>query len=130
MELPKSDTDYLHAREIPHTITLEGGMLCIVLTSFMLPGGYDNKSADLLIRLPAGYPDVPPDMWWFDPAVCLADGSEIQATEVREDYLGRKWQRWSRHFQEGQWQSGIDGLESYMALINREVEKYVQGSIK
>jgi hypothetical protein len=59
-------------------------------------------------------------MWWVDPALHRADGSVIEATQVMEPHLGRTWQRWSRHFAPGQWQSGIDGLESYLALIHSE----------
>jgi hypothetical protein len=64
-------------------------------------------------------------MWWFDPPVRLADGRAITATEVVERHLGRSWQRWSRHFTDGQWQSGIDGLESYVALIRSDLERNV-----
>lgn len=125
MELPKTDLDYLHDRGIAYTVSVEAGMLCIVLPAFVLPDGYDRRSADLLVRLSTGYPDIPPDMWWFEPAIQLGNGVPIQATEVREDYLGRTWQRWSRHFQADQWQSGIDGLHSYLALISREVRRCV-----
>lgn len=101
---------------------MDGPMTCVVLPSWRVPAGYDRDSADLLLRLPAGYPDVPPDMWWFDPAVRLADGRSVQATDTVEQHLGRSWQRWSRHFQGGQWQSGVDGLESFLALIRRELD--------
>ena len=70
-----------------------------------------------------GYPDVAPDMWWFDPGIRLADGTAVPATELVEVYVGRQWQRWSRHFQAGQWQSGIDGLESFFALIRVELAR-------
>jgi E2/UBC family protein E len=60
-------------------------------------------------------------MWWFCPGIKLADGRAAQATEAIERHLGRDWQRWSRHFQAGQWRSGIDGLESYLALIRQEL---------
>jgi hypothetical protein len=79
----------------------------------------------LLLRLSPGYPDVPPDMWWFDPPVRLANGGSIPATEHIETHLGRAWQRWSRHFNSGQWKSGIDSLESFMALIRKDLSKYV-----
>jgi hypothetical protein len=62
-------------------------------------------------------------MWWFDPLIKLADGRIAQATEATEHHLGRNWQRWSRHFKPGQWQSGIDGLESYLALIRHELAR-------
>ena len=102
-------------------------MVCLVITAFPLPHGYDRASADLLLRLHPGYPDVPPDMWWFDPAIRRIDGRAISATDLMERYLGRSWQRWSRHFLPGQWRSGIDGIESYVALIRRELERSVVG---
>ena len=121
--LPEFDAAYLAEREIPHLVLSEQGMLSVVFPGFDLPVGLDRPSADLLVRLATGYPDVAPDMWWFDPAVRLADGRTIPATEAVESYLGRTWQRWSRHFQPGQWQPGRDGLESYLALIRRELAR-------
>ena len=125
MPLPDTDTEYLQDRDLRHEIAEESGMTCVVVSNFKLPAGLDHESADLLIRLPAGYPDLAPDMWWFDPAIHTQDGNVIQATESIETHMGRSWQRWSRHFQPGQWHSGIDGLESFMALINRELLKSV-----
>ena len=94
----------------------------ILVKQWPLPKGLDHDAADLLLRLSAGYPDVQPDMWWFSPAVHRADGKELPNTNVVESYLGRRWQRWSRHFSSGQWRSGVDGLESYLALIRQELE--------
>lgn len=123
MGLPPTDTAFLADRGIPHTITVEGGMTCVVFPNWSMPPGFDRESADLLVRLPNGYPDIPPDMWWFFPLVKLANGQKAQATEAIERHVGRDWQRWSRHFQPGQWRSGIDGLESYLALIRQELAR-------
>jgi hypothetical protein len=60
-------------------------------------------------------------MWWFAPAVCRNDGVAIPATQVSEHHLGRQWQRWSRHLAQGQWKSGVDSLESYLALVRKEL---------
>lgn len=121
MVLPITDTAFLTDREVRHVVTVDGGMTCVVFPDWSLPAGYDHDRSDLLIRLPSGYPDVQPDMWWFSPAIKLADGRTAQATEATERHLDRDWQRWSRHFQSGQWRSGIDGLESYLALIHQEL---------
>lgn len=127
MSIPDHDTEYLRERELPFDIAHESGMTCVVLRSWPLPAGYNHPEADLLLRLSPGYPDVQPDMWWFDPPLALASGAPLQATEVAEVVLGRSWQRWSRHFNQGQWQSGIDGLESYLALIRRNLEQSAAG---
>jgi hypothetical protein len=125
MNLPQPDLDYLARRALPHKISSEGGMTCVVLPEWSLPAGLNETAADLLLRLQPGYPDLPPDMWWFAPELFLADGDRIPATEVVEHHLGRRWQRWSRHLQPRQWHSGIDGLESYVSLIERELERTV-----
>lgn len=116
---------YLSERYVRHQIVVESNMMCLVISDWPLPGGFNRDAADLLIRLTAGYPDIAPDMWWFSPAVHLANGGALPATSVAETYLDRSWQRWSRHFDDGQWQSGIDGLESYFALIRQDLERSV-----
>jgi Prokaryotic E2 family E len=124
--LPSADAAYLRSRDVAHEVSVEMGMLCVVLPAWPLPAGYTAASSDLLLRLSSAYPDVCPDMWWFSPEVLRLDGRPISATESREPYLGRVWQRWSRHFNTGQWLAGIDGLESYLALVNQELRRCAQ----
>lgn len=119
--LPPLDTEFLKGRWPEYTIQGESNMTCVVIRQFPLPPGYDVRASDLLLRLSPGYPDVAPDMWWFDPAIRRIDNTAIAATEVTEYYLQRPWQRWSRHLQAGQWKSGVDCLESYIALIRKEL---------
>jgi hypothetical protein len=84
MSLPAPDTQYLDERISQHTVAAERGMICVVLPGFPLPLGFDRNHSDLLLRL---NPDVPPDMWWFDPPIKLANGATIPATEVRASAL-------------------------------------------
>ncbi len=125
MTLPQSDIAYLNERGVPHEIVTESGMICVVMPRWRLPNGLDRREADLLVRLTPGYSDIPPDMWWFSPAVRLANGAAPPATEVVETYLGRQWQRWSRHLTNGQWVSGVDGLASYLALIRQDLQRII-----
>ena len=125
MALPHSDVNYLNERGLTHQVATESGMTCVVMPQWPLPSGFDRNVSDLLIRLSPGYPDVPPDMWWFSPHVNLKNGKALPATDVVESHLGRSWQRWSRHFNNGQWQSGIDGLESFLALIRQDLVRSV-----
>ena len=120
--LPPIDHQLLSAREPGHSVCTEAGLVCVLIPRFELPLGFSESTSDLLIRLSPGYPDVPPDMWWFDPAIRRTDGQEIPCTQSMERYLGREWQRWSRHLTAGQWRSGVDSLESYIAIIRRELD--------
>ena len=84
MALPRSDVVYLNERAVAHEIASESGMTCVVMPRWPLPGGFDLDVSDLLIRLSPGYPDVPPDMWWFSPPVHLKSGQDLPATNVIE----------------------------------------------
>ena len=130
MSLPSCDTSYFAERGTEHTVTSEANMTCVVLHGYRLPPEYEPAQADLLLRLNPGYPDVHPDMWWFNPPVRRRDGQTVPATEVTEQHLGRTWQRWSRHFNNGQWQPGIDCLETFLALIRKELERCAKNPVK
>jgi hypothetical protein len=123
MSLPVTDIACLTERGIEYSVSMEANMTCVVIPGYRLPVGYDRSTSDLLLRLQAGFPDVPPDMWWFSPAIRRSNGGVIQATDVIERHLGKDWQRWSRHFNAGQWRSGVDSLESFLALIRKELER-------
>ena len=130
MNLPGADVSYLSGLSIEFDVRAEGGMTCVVLRGWSLPSGFNRSSSDLLVRLPGGYPDVAPDMWWFSPPVHTESGTSLPNTETTEHHLGCNWQRWSRHLQPGQWQSGVDGLESYVALIRNELERSTLAAVR
>lgn len=119
--LPLIDAEYLKSVSPGHSVTVEANMICVLLPGFAIPPGFTVSASNLLLRLASGYPDVPPDMWWFDPPVLRADGAPIAATEVQEQHLGRVWQRWSRHLEPSQWRSGTDSIESYLALVRAQL---------
>lgn len=121
MPVTPDDQAFLDERGHEPQVVEEGGMTCLVFHDWPVAPGYTVDHADLLVRLPSGYPDLAPDMWWFAPGLIRADRAEIAQTQVTEQHVGRTWQRWSRHFSAGQWKSGIDSLETFLALINREV---------
>lgn len=121
--LPSEDRECLEARQLEFSEVVERRMTCVVLHRFPLPKGLRPSRSDLLVRLTPGYPDIPPDMWWFDPPIVRPDGEPIPQTQVHETYLGRRWQRWSRHLNTGQWSPGVDSLETFLALVSQELAR-------
>lgn len=105
-----------------HEVWSEAGHTCVVLADFILAPGLAPERSDLLIRLPNGYPDTQPDMFWFQAAIARKDGEAIPAIALIETHGGRRWHRWSRHLQGGEWSSGIDDLRTYVAYIRRCLE--------
>ena len=129
MSLPDVDIAYLSGLGVEPRVEVEAGMTCVVLRDWPLPAGFNRCTVDVLVRLHPGYPDIAPDMWWFAPPVLTVDGVALPNTGTFESYLGQQWQRWSRHFGAGQWRSGVDGLESYFALIRNDLERWIPATV-
>lgn len=99
---------------------VEGNLLIVIIEEFPIPAGLTPDAADLLIRLPAGFPDAAPDMFWVAPAISRSDGTTPPATNHQQSIVGRTWQRWSRHIGTA-WRPGQDNLATYLAYIRRSL---------
>ncbi len=121
--IPELDLEYLEAKGYRYGLQAEGGWINVVIHDFALPVRYAPVRAELLVRLPAAYPNTNPDMFWTRPDVMLAGGGWPRAATCHETYGGLGWQRWSRHFPAGSWRPGVDCLETYLASIRRELHK-------
>jgi hypothetical protein len=122
MSLLEEDEEFLNTKGYRYEATAENSVLNLVIKDFVLPMTYSPNTVDLLIRIPPGYTQGNPDMFWTDPYVRKADGAEPQCASVKETYLGRTWQRWSRHWS-APWRPGTDGLQTFLAATINEFEK-------
>jgi hypothetical protein len=85
------------------------------------PGKFDSSSGDLLILLPRGYPDCPPDMFYLNPWLRLTANAQYPyKADVAFDFGGVKWQRWSRHNNE--WRQGVDGIWTMLKRVEHALE--------
>src|SRR4051794_31989189 len=74
--LPARDVAYLRDCGQRYDVLADGGFVCLVLREYELPPGYTPATTDVLIRVPPGFPDAAPDMWWCSPPVRLAATGE------------------------------------------------------
>ena len=118
MSLRPADQDVLDHLGRPYAVGVEGGFVTVVVRDFPMPAGLEPATSDLLLLLPPGFPDAGPDMFWLDPPVQVAGGSAVPGTDGRGTYVGRVWQRWSRHIGNA-WRPGIDQLATYLAYVRR-----------
>lgn len=124
MQLPARDASFLNERGYTWEVIPDpAGSVCLIIKGFDVSGGgFSPTATDLMVRIPPQYPMTPLDMWYCDPPIRIAStGQFAQATEVMETHVGRTWQRFSRHLN-GRWQPGVDGLRSFFALIQRELQ--------
>src|SRR5215213_6115972 len=114
--LPEEDASFLRSKYPVARVYQVGNEVHVLLPAFTFPSGYSPQTADLLVRLLPGYPDVNPDMFWTKPDVKLASGAWPTASEHHEvpgsgagveAYNNTAWQRWSRHIQKADWRPGV-----------------------
>ena len=93
-----------------------GGWVFVVISSYELPVGFAPNRVDLLVKLPPGFPDAAPDMFWVHPGVRGPNGVVPKATSP-ERLLGKEWQRFSWHLAPGAWKPGVSEFRDFMRCI-------------
>jgi hypothetical protein len=118
--LPELDREFLDEKGHVYDVQ-QAGDVFVMIYDFALPETYTPRCCTLLLKLPPGYPNANPDMFWTSPNVRLAGGGIPVATEVREVYLNQSWQRWSRHT--NSWRPGIDNIQTKLRAVVSELAK-------
>ena len=93
-----------------------GGWIFLVISDYALPAGFTPERVQLLVKLPPGFPDAAPDMFWVRPAVRTDDGCRPRST-CSERLLGDEWQRFSWHLAPGAWKPGISSLRGFLRCV-------------
>lgn len=70
--LPMRDRRYLEERQLGFEEVVDAGQRGVVLKGYPLPDRFQVGRADILILLPASYPDAAPDMFYALPWLELA----------------------------------------------------------
>lgn len=124
-DVPEEDRDFLDSRlGLEWETVREGDARRVVVLKYGVPQGYNVTEADLFLRLEASYPDSQIDMVFFYPALALASGKRIGATDGRQPFDGRNWQQWSRHrTPQNPWVPGVDNIERHMLLVREWLER-------
>lgn len=121
--LPSTDRAYLAEKGYAFDEVEEAGQKGLIIKAFSVPGGrLEPTTANILIFLPPGYPDVAPDMFHTDPWLKLVpQGSYPKAADNPVKFADISWQRWSRHNPE--WRAGIDGIHTMLVRVVEALQK-------
>ena len=119
--LPLKDRRYLTERGIQFE-EVDGPPKALVLQGYELPPQrFDAANADVLILLPAAYPDCAPDMFYAVPWLKLVGSNSYpKAADQPMDFGGKSWQRWSRH--NDAWRPGVDGIWTMLKRVDTALE--------
>ncbi len=98
--LPEIDAEFLEEKGFDYEIVQATGEVRVIIHGYSFPGQYTPRSSNLMLRLPAGYPNANPDMFWTNPDVKLTNGAY-----------------------DNSWRGGVDNLRTKLASVRRELEK-------
>lgn len=121
MQLPEEDEEYLRQKGFDWELIPVGDEGCLILRNYPVSNAlYDRPTTHVMIRIPAQYNNAALDMFYCEPHLKLSGGAYPQAADHFEDHIGRKWQRFSRHFPTP-WRAGVDGVPTLLTFVQREL---------
>lgn len=125
--ITQSDQARLLEIGMPFLEVEEGTNRFLILTQYPLKNGmYQVDQCEVLIVIPANYPQAGNDMFWVYPQLKRLDGKPIPGTSVPQNeqqgdprfWNGKRYDRWSRHWPNPPhaWRPGKDDID---AILNR-----------
>lgn len=97
----------------------ERGYTVLILTAYPLPDGWSKAATDLLLKLPASFPNGAPDMFWTSEDLTLANGAVPVKGDVIELACGRRWRRFSWHPKS--WSPATDDIHTFLQFVDRRL---------
>lgn len=133
--LPEDDLDYLQSKALafePLMEDLPDGKIRrgVRISDFKIPGNlrcYENgaisprETCDLLVIIPDGYATTKLDSFYTSPWLKRPDGANPDRATGETPMFGRTWQFWSRHLDDNDWRVGVDGLATFLNIIQSEL---------
>jgi len=124
--LQEQDVAYLNHQGLNWETRIGDGRRWLIIHGFALPSGYDHELVDLAVEIPTSYPDAQLDMFFVHPALTLANGGSIGQTEIRQNILGKVYQRWSRHLNGiTRWNPSTDSVITHLAVVEESLLREV-----
>ena len=116
--LPEKDRRYLADQDLVYEEVNQGGQKALIFRNYALPTGVlDHAVADLLVLLPASWPDTGTDMFYLFPWVKVArTKAYAKRADQSHSFHDRDWQRWSRHNEA--WRRGRDGIWTVLRRVD------------
>ena len=72
----------------------------VLFRDFALPPGWNRKSTDLLVLIPPGYPETPPDNFHVLAGLRVESGADPGNYSEGQELLGESWGQFSYHADE------------------------------
>lgn len=88
----------------------------VIIKRWLLPGGWNKPEIAVLVRIPPGYPITPPDNFYADDDLRLADGRVPGNASPNCTFGDRQWLQFSYHVEAADWRPQADLLQGHNLL--------------
>jgi hypothetical protein len=95
MERRKQEIEML--REQFPALTHGEGLDWVMIPAFRLPAGWNREHTRILIIIPPGYPQTPPDNFYVDIGLRTAGGNQPNGYSEPASQVGESWGQFSWH---------------------------------
>ena len=121
------EEDYEYLSEIGQAHEEFEPQRSLIFRNFPLPEGVyaaDGRpvqTVHVLVEIPANYNLSGPDMFWVNPTLLFANGTQIVAASQGGDPRnvgGETFERWSRHWGHIGWKPGQDTISTIVDRLN------------
>jgi hypothetical protein len=105
-------------------VTEDGQRIYVIFKDYPLPPGvYSLDKTDLLIFTTQFYPNAGFDMFWVTEELKLKNGNPPRNADSLENYLGRRWRRFSYHpYTARPWNPSEDNVVSFMGNVEKRLK--------
>lgn len=100
----------------------------VVVEDVQLPDEYNRDGTDVLVFIPSGYPETPPDNFFVPNGLQLSNGGQIDNfSKNHQTHEGGQWDRFSWHEEAG-WSPSKDvedgsNLLTFMGTVEDRLEE-------
>ena len=100
----------------------------VIVEDLPLPDEYNRDTTGVLIFVPSGYPETPPDNFWVPSGLRLAnDGQPDAFNPSHRTHEGEEWDRFSWHEDDG-WAPSEDvedgsNLLTFMQTVEKRLKE-------
>lgn len=120
--LLETDETYLDALGYRWETDAENSGRWLLIHNYRVPTGYTVASVTLALLVPPNYPAAMIDMFYTYPALKLASGHAIPATQQAANIRGLGFNGWSRH---RPWNPAVDNVVTQIAMVDSAIAKEV-----
>lgn len=98
----------------------------VMFREFPLPPGWNVDKTELLVVIPPGYPNTPPDNFFVRNGLCTSNGNGPENYSENQTVLGASWAQFSFHVKE--WNPNEnsddgDSLLTFMLAVERRLQE-------